>query len=284
MKKIMLLLLSVLIAAPLFAQSPSNMRDIREAIEILSQQRVNKQKLQQALKEAEEVTNARRSAAETAPKIKVGKYRFILEKSLKEQTKEGTDVWTYYYVPLKPAVFSELVSFVSPKQGADYRVISHNNLHHLVGPINMRQIDFEVSGVEINVYKDNRFNRIVNGWKKQFGEGCVDENVNNFILNLLACVSCNRQEQQSTEAALLHTPTKAYLLSDGSTAVVSVYASSEVGPYRQACGRYNNGSVFNNQPELSHNVKFPEKEFSAANAKGALPTRTIRPLNEGLSK
>ena len=63
----------------------------------------------------------------------------------------------------------------------------------------------------------------------------------------------------------MHTPTKAYLLADGRTAVVSVYAASVYGPYKRACSKWGTDRLFDGQPQLlKMNVQnFPKQVYPA---------------------
>ena len=293
MKKIIALLLTVLLSGPLFAQAASNMRDMREAIDLLTQKKanekkvdhalqenqnsflhhsdgtstspkhmlkVNKQKLQQAIDEAMEATHAKNKVqlpSRPSPKIKIGKHEFTITKFFKERDKDGKEVWSYFYSPANgPVVFEELVEFDSAINHQKYKVISPSNINRFIGPIHTRYVDFEVSGIEINIYEDDRFDAIVSDWENSFGKGCVGRNGSGKA----NWFSCTRDIGKTKEAGLLHTPTKIYALEDGRTVVVYVYASSEYGPYKQGCSTTNAGRIFSRQPELNKIIKLPAPE------------------------
>lgn len=221
MKKILVLLSVVFIGAPLFAQSPSNMQDIKEALSVLI-----------------EKTEQYKTKKEQTPVIKMGKNEFQLARALKEEP-DGQEVWTYYYTPVKkPLTYTLDTEFKSSADGAPYTVLGRGNSLLIVGPGHWRAVDFEVAGVEIVVYPDNRLEQIKQDWEKAFGQACV-------------YTSEKPQGNAKAVAGLWHTPAKAYLLADGRTAVVYVEAAAaEYGPYKRACSKWHLDALFKDQPQL----------------------------------
>jgi len=221
MKKILVLLSVVFIGAPLFAQSPNNMQDIREALSILI-----------------EKTEQYKAEKENAPVIKMGKNEFQLERALKEEP-DGKEMWTYYYTPVKkPLTYTLDTEFESFADGAPYTVLGRGNSLLIVGPRHWRAVDFEVSGVEIVIYADNRFEQIKQDWERRFTKECVYS-------------SEKPQDNALKVAGLWHTPAKAYLLADGRTAVVYVEAAAaEYGPYKRACSKWHLDALFKDQPQF----------------------------------
>jgi len=282
MKKIIVLLVAVFVSGPLFAQTPGgDMRDIREAIELLKQQheiKVNEQKLQKALEEAEEAVHKSegksmiKTPQEQFPTITMGKNKFVIEKAFKEDTTAGRAVWTYYYVPAKkPLVYDLDVIFSSGLPDADYYVTGRSNSLLVIGPLMWRKVGFEVSGIEINIYDDDRFERIREDWKTSFGEDCVFEAEKTISRDIVDCVICvfNRK-QHLQSASLYHTPTSVYALEDGRTAVVSVYATSDYGPYKRKCSKWGMDVLFNSQPQFKKLKAdaFPKMEYPVEVLKG----------------
>ena len=221
MKKILVLLVVSVIGGPLFAQSPSNMDDIKEALSVLI-----------------EKTEQYKAEKENAPVIKMGKNEFQLERALKEEP-DGKEMWTYYYVPVnQPLTYKLDTKFESADNDAMYKVLGRANSLLIVGPQMWRVVDFEVSGVEIVIYADNRFEQIKQDWERRFTKECVYS-------------SEKPQDNALKVAGLWQTPAKAYLLADGRTAVVYVEASAaKYGPYKRACSKWHLDALFKDQPQF----------------------------------
>ena len=256
MKKIVAILVCVFAGGVLFAQSADGRRDWREGMALLKarlQQEVTEKTAPEVLQKAQ------------FPTIKMGSREFVIERALHEGY-----VWTYYYVPAKkPSVYHLNIVFAAPEADADYVVAGYGVSSRMVGPTQWREADFEVSGIEINIYNGSDFETIVNDWKERFGADCVEQHRVSGMQKLGAAISGTahntRVSSFDAEARLLHTPTKAYLLSNGDTAVVSVYAESVYGPYKRACSKWGTDMLFDAQPQLlKMNVQdFPKQVYPA---------------------
>ena len=253
MKKIIVLLLLIAGAMPVCAQSRDAEAGVHEAIALIFGNKENKklsQKIEQTVVDVQAVQDAQKG-----PVVKMDKSEFYTVQEPMVVYEEGQKVYERYsFLPNgKPLIYKEIVSFTSSLPEADYEVIDRARASGLVGPLSWREVDFEVTGIEVIVYEKDRFDEIVKLWKGGFGKECVYETMEKINAPATQDHSTYFDENNlpNNVAGIWKTPTKVYRLPDGKTVVVKVFADSKYGPYKRACSRWGQGVLFKHQPQIN---------------------------------